>query len=321
MSDSKRISYSAWSKFWTCPALYDFQYNHRLSPIKTSSSLVFGTAIDRALDSLYSSGAKQDPVEVFRTHFEWDNMADVEFDKKDLDESVLSSSDLESLNGKGFEYTAWACLRVKGRALVEAYIEQIYPLIKNIHGTQYATQSRPGFIDLLADVTLVSDERVIIDHKTSNWPYTEESATYGAQLIFYASDLGVNTVAYCVLPKNFRGRKNKRCPKCSFEQVGGGHRTCNNIINDERCGGEWEYSVSMSPEIQFIFGKPSKRDKDAIEMSLNETDKMIKQCGKTGFPKNMSTCDWIYGKRCQYFNYCRNGDQTGLVYRPKRETK
>ena len=310
------ISHSAWSKFWTCPAYYDIHYHLRLEPIWTTSALMFGIAIDIALNELHLHG--KDPIKVFRDHFQWEQMDNVIFDKRDSSRAVFNQQDLRKLRGKSDRYVGWASLRVRGRALLEKYLEEIHPLIEKVHSVQKELDNRAGFIDLIAEVTLLNGEKVVIDFKTSYWPYDEESASQSPQLTLYATDCGLDNTAFCVLRKDVRVRKAKTCLMCGHKVVGGSHTTCNKEVDKKRCGGEWEFDIALQPEIQFILGKPSESDKKDLKKSFKITEDLIEQFKKTGFPKNMSTCEWIYGKRCDKFNYCRTGCKKGLRKRPKR---
>lgn len=311
------LSYSSWQKFWTCPAYYDWYKNKKLEPVGTTSALRFGTAIDEGLSALYVD--KVDPVEVFQKSFTWESMVGVEFSKKDLDRSVFTEEQSAALKGENDDYVSWASLRVKGRALLEQYMIDIFPLMISVHGVQHSLNQRTGFIDLLASVTLVNGEKVVIDHKTANWPYSEESASEGAQLILYAEDQGIKNTAYCVLLKDIWTVKTKTCVKCGKVQRGGSHKTCPELSGKDRCHGELTFSIELRPKIQMIIGRPSKQDTKDVVKSFELTEKMIEWCDENGYPKNMSACDWIYGKRCPYFAKCRKGDGSGLNKRKEKK--
>ena len=98
---SKKISHSAWSKYLVCPKLYDLHYNQKLRPKGTTSALLFGSAIDAALNvMLLKTG---DPYEEFKKHFEFDSMSECQFDEKDYDPEILSAEQIAKINGQSIE--------------------------------------------------------------------------------------------------------------------------------------------------------------------------------------------------------------------------
>lgn len=49
---TKRLSHSAITRYQTCPRSYHYHYNERLRPTTTSGALIFGSAMDAALNTL-----------------------------------------------------------------------------------------------------------------------------------------------------------------------------------------------------------------------------------------------------------------------------
>ena len=127
MSNGKRISFSAWDKYLTCPKMYDLHYNQRLRPSGKSSPLVFGVALDEALNSLLLQGDLNVAIEVFRKAFEWENMSDVSWDERDMDYTLVPRNKFTT-----DAHFSWACMRVKGRMLLEEYYNKIYPLFEEV---------------------------------------------------------------------------------------------------------------------------------------------------------------------------------------------
>lgn len=286
-----------------CPRMYKLHYVDRLRPKGTTSALVFGNAIDEALNALLLKTG--DPIKVFQKHFTWEDCKDVTWFDADYDPELFTKEQINKLTGKSTAYMSWACLRVKGRMLIEQYIEQIIPLIEEVHHVQLQTQ-RPGFID--AVVTLRKHGTVLIDHKTSSKFYKRDSVKASTQLALYAKQIGVTKAGFCVLSKNIRKNKLKRCKQCEHETTTS-HRTCNNIRDGVRCGGDFDITIRPEAIIQLIIDDISITEQDIVLASITETEKAIKE---KNFPMNATQCHNVFGKKCPYFNYCRYEDKSGL---------
>jgi len=311
-----KISYSAWSKFMLCPSMYDIHYNKDLEPEQTTSSLMFGSAIDTALNELYKSNAN--PVDVFKENFKYEQMESVVFHRKDLSRSIFTQSQLEDINGKDDQYVSWAALRVRGRVLLEHYMETVFPMITKVVGVQKELNGRKGFTDLIAHVNN-SDKPILIDHKCSYYEYSQEAASTGPQLALYANEEGIEDVAYCVLLKDIRTSKMKRCIKCGNE-TNSSHKTCNKETDGGRCHGNWEFEVVYHPAIQWIQGRPSEHMKETMIDSIRAAEELIElyNSKNRNYPRNYSTCDFVYGRKCEYYNFCHYKNETGLTKRRKK---
>jgi len=312
MTDTKdkKISYSAWNKYHTCPRLYKLHYIDRIRPEGTSSSLLFGCAIDEALNALLLKTG--DPLVVFRDNFTWDMCQDTQWHDNDLDWDLFTPDQVTQLKKRTHEYAAWACMRIKGRLIIESYIENFYPDIEEVHSVQLQTKSRPGFID--AVLTHKQYGKILVDHKTAARPYKRDSVGESSQLALYAREIGIGKAAYVVLVKQIRKNKCKICTKCSGDSSGSSHKTCPKLINGTRCHGELD--VTMRPEAicQVIVDQITDFSKEMINTSMNETEGAIKA---GHFPTNMSQCNSMYGKRCPMYDHCRGGSMKGLIKKEK----
>jgi len=308
----KKISFSAWKKYHDCPQLYKYHYIDRLRPESIGSPLVFGTAIDEALNQLLTG--HKDPVAVFQDNFKYEDMQNVVWDSQDLDMDLFTDEQAAQLQGKPFEYMAWASMRIKGRVLIEEYERRILPLITKVIHVQKEIEGNPGFLDAVVEM-LGFDGPVLLDHKTSKMPYKDEDADLSPQLAFYASREKIDNVAFVVMVKTIKKIKRKKCRRCSHEVVGGGYKTCNAKVKGKRCGGPWDIDVTVKPEIQLIGTQATPERKQMVEDSIAETQKMI-DAGH--FPRNLAGCKWMYGKPCPYINTCWKNDHTGLTKKEKK---
>lgn len=313
----KKISHSAWEKYITCPKMYDLHYNKRLRPSgATSSALLFGLAMDEALNYMLLSGNLEKAVTVFRTYFKWEYCQDVAWDDRDFDISIISKEMMveSTKHDNPNAWLSWACMRVKGRMLLEAYFNEIYPLIEEVEHVQRKLHNRPGFIDFIAK--LRGYGRVLVDNKTSASPYRPDAIANSTQLALYAKDHGISQVGFVVLNKQIQRNTKKICERCNHNGSNRQFKTCPKIINGQRCHGNWIETYNPKARIQLMVENVPEINKELIEESICETEKGI----KAGvFPRNLKACGKIYGKPCPYINYCWKGDKTGLEVKPKEK--
>jgi len=307
---SKLISYSAWDKYLTCPKMYDIHYNERLRPSGTSSALVFGSAMDEALNShLLHGGNLEKTIQVFRDSFDFKNMKDVYWDDRDIDALLIDSKKFTNL-----KELAWACMRVKGRLLIEKYHRNIYPLIEEVYSVQKNLHSRPGVLD--AVVKLRGYGRVLLDHKTSARPYDQDAVAHSTQLALYARDQKIEVAGFVVLVKQIRHNTKRLCVSCGFNGSHVRHKTCPEIINGTRCGCAWNESHNPEAQIQLIVNNVPAINGELVESSISEVEAAI---DLKLFPRNLKACGKIYGAPCKYIDYCWKKSKTGLEY--KEEVK
>lgn len=291
----KKISHSAWKTYLDCPKKYDYHYNEKDRPNETSSALQFGLAIDEALNSLLLG--KAEPLGVFQKHFTFESLENASFGKKDLQLDVFTDEQIESIKTESIEYQTWACLRVKGRMLIEEYMNQVYPLIEEVHSIQEKLDDRPGVLDAI--VTLKGYGKVLIDHKTSSEFYLKNAIETDTQLALYASSTGMDKVGFVVLNKNISFIKT--CTKCGKDSTGTQYRTCPANINEGRCHGSLNKEPDRSRMIQIIVGNSPKINQKLINESINEVQRAIEA---KIYPRNLKNCQKMYGKPCPYLEKC-----------------
>ena len=306
----KKISHSAFTKYDTCGALYENHYVKRLRTVGNSSALLFGGCIDDALNAaLLKTG---DPIEVFRDTFTWDAAKNCTWLKNDLDIDLFNRDDLKKILGQSIEYITWACMRKKGRIMLQGYIDKVLPLVEEVHGVQLETRDRPGFVD--AVLTLRGHGMVLIDNKTTSQYYKRSSVRESTQLALYASQLEISKVGFITLSK--RIPKTKSCSICGHDGTGKRFQTCNSTDDGVRCGGSWAILPAEVGDIQILVDDVSQEQMTLINNEIDNAETLIK---KKEFPQNRSACDKMFGKPCPYYNYCRTGDTNGLVKKKEGE--
>lgn len=303
-----KISYSAWKKWLTCPKMFDYHYNERLRPTGTTSALMFGSAIDSALNHLLLTG--EDPVPVFKMNFEWEDLQGVEWNRRDFDIGIFDPDQLEKIEGQSYDYQCWASMRCKGRLLLEAYLKEVYPNIEEVYDVQKEVSSRPGFLD--ARVKYKGYGKVLLDHKALSNPLSDDATERAVQLLSYAHNTGDTLIGYVALVKQIG--KTYVCVKCGAKKISQ-HKTCPKVVNKKRCYGQWKVT-KVTPKIQVIIGETTDHKKKIVEESFTEVENAL---NKGIYPRNLEACWKMYGKPCVYYKKCWNDDESGLEY--KKEEK
>jgi len=310
MTGIKKISHSAWGKYNTCPYMYDLHYNKRLRPDETSSNLVFGSAVDNALLDQYLLHGK-DALDVFKADFTYEKHKETYFEPKDYQPELFTPEQMDKLRDKDMQYIMWANFRIKGRLLIEAFINEVVPEITKVVAIQKETNNRPGFIDAILELRGY-DGPILCDLKTSRRPYKDNQADTSTQLHGYAADQGIDKIAFIVLSKTIK--IDKVCSKCGFDGSKRKFKTCNNEIHGSRCHGKWDMQPQPA-DVQIIVTDVNPKLQKNVEESMSQVESAIE---KKQFHKNLNNCGAIYGAPCKYFNYCHKNDDTGLSYVPER---
>lgn len=169
---SNRLSNSACNKFISCPKSYEYHYLRKIRPTIFRSSLLFGSALDKAIGTLL------DPKDEFRTPEEvfqdtWTSQElngktvqlsdcrNLVYAKSDYDKDLVDQSELDVIGvtkeeaqnaidrrddiGYANLYdedqiivnkVSWLSLRRKGLLMLKAFREKVLPKLTKIYSTQ-----------------------------------------------------------------------------------------------------------------------------------------------------------------------------------------
>lgn len=224
-----QLSYSAAQRYLTSPRSYYLHYIVKLRPKELSSALFFGNAIDLALNALLTQKMENQPInipackrvfldawtigEVNGKKVELSQPGCIKFSKADLDESLFDSDDNTDLE---FRDPSWVSLKKKAFLIIDAYVEQVLPRIREVKFVQREIKmnndSGDTFIGIVDFCAVFEDGRTIIfDNKTSSIKYAEDATANSEQLATYyeavQDELKVDGVGYVVIPKKIRKRK------------------------------------------------------------------------------------------------------------------
>jgi len=224
-----QLSYSASQKYEMSPRSYYLHYMARLRPIKVGSPLVFGGSIDTGLNTLLYNKMNNEnncPYESFLKAWTKADINGVEVDlrksdlvkysKADYDESILTDSDKEAIEG-GLNPN-WVSLHRKGVMMIDAYKEQIMPRIQEVLAVQknvkLTNENGDKFVGWIDFVCKWEDDKIyIVDNKTTSVKYKEDSVRTSPQLATYFEGDKLDTsyeaygAMYIAIAKKFRKKK------------------------------------------------------------------------------------------------------------------
>jgi len=339
-----KLSHSSYGKYVTCPRAFKYHYLDKVRPVANPSSLIFGSAVDRALNSIVMG--EGDELKVLEKELNKLAADDVEFHKNDYDAELLDEATMsalqekcdaiagqkleletlipilidrpvDGLSKKQRQVLAACCiasLKVKAELMLEAYKRVVMPNIKRVVSSQEFINWKDekgndftGVLDLVVD--LDGHGEIPADNKTASRAYELDAVAKSTQLAIYSKVTGKSKAAFFVMDKTIKKNRIKICKSCGFNGTGGRHKTCNNEIESKRCDGEWQETIQPEASIQIIVDDVPEKVQQITMEALSETAELIKA---NIFPRNLNACDNQYGRPCPYREFCWRGDKSGL---------
>lgn len=236
---------------------------------------------------------------------------------------VSSFEDLSENDRVFYNYCNWIAIRNKGAILLSEYHKQLLPHIAEVLDVQksFTLDDENGneLTGILDFVCRLKDGTVVVsDNKTASFMYEEDSVRTSTQLSMYVKAMNIlngtgsnyghiDSAAYFVMGKKLIKDITKTCKSCGH--IGeGSHKTCDNVIDGDRCNGEWEKVKKFSIETQLIVDKVSEVVQDMIMENASNVQTMIEN---KVFIKNFNACSGKYG-RCEFWNKCYNNSDKNL---------
>jgi rubrerythrin len=214
---------------------------------------------------------------------------------------------------KYYNLACWLSWTRKAEYIMDAYKSEVMPKIKKVVAVQKKIEMTngdgdavEGFIDLIAEWE--DGKTYILDNKSSAREYAEDSPSTKPQLHLYAIAENNPNVGFIVYLKNLEKNRIKVCKKCGHTGEGR-HKSCDNTVDDSRCGGEWDERISPKAKIQILLGSTNPVLEELVLENINDVNKMLKN---DIYAKNLNACDNWYGGQCPYYKACHNKDNTGL---------
>jgi hypothetical protein len=219
-----------------------------------------------------------------------------------------------------FSRMCWLSLKRKGLLMLEAFEKEIYPNILEVIAVQHKftgnvgdVADTSGYIDLIC-MYKGYDKPVILDLKTSSSFYEEHSVQFSDQLHIYLSavgkDLDTDLAGYIILLKFMQ--RDDVCSKCGYKKDGR-HRTCNNMVDGERCGGKWDKVPKGHTQVIINPVTQEKQD-DSLQSFTNVT-----LLASQGLRYKRKEACFKYGM-CDMFHLCHYGDRTKYIF-PEEDEK
>jgi hypothetical protein len=277
-----KISHSKVELYNTCPAKYKFRYIDKLDVDKTFTPLLFGSAIDQALNYVLIQTKDKKPVDIveakriFNAEMDkWHGQNELAYFKYELPEDQVIEGDDE-----GNQVRAHRHLKTIGEKMLDTYVAEILPLFDEVIDVQITKNIKNEEDDeliLVVDfVAKLKDGRVVtFDNKTTGdvkKNYPKNSVQKSQQLSIYAEFADNNLAGYIAMQKKLKDDK---------------------IV--------WNIIVDEIPDEQ-------------IETAFNKVDDALRAIKREEFDKNEKGC-FSFGKLCEYAGLCKRGSKKGLIER------
>lgn len=340
------LSHSARGKYDTCPRMYELHYVEKIRPEGNTSSLMFGSAIDKAAEDYLKTRNREVCRQSFRD--EWGKVHEiaetVEFHANDFDHELIPESDNESIikdtvytsvsdlvkakeDKPRIAYANYLSMFYKGRLMLKAYMDWIDENVEEVLGTQIKIELEdgegnkvPGLADFVIKIKGY-DKPILIDLKTSARYYDRNSVKESEQLGLYYFYLkqteypDMERAGYLVLSKQIKKNRVKTCKVCSHVTTGREQTCAEGGKGKNRCGGD--FSVDITPEavLQYIHDEIPE---GFIQDTINKFNISVEAIRAGKFEPCWTACDSYFGRKCPYYEYCRSGSMEGLF---KKESK
>ncbi len=284
-----KISNSALDAYQRCPRYYKFRYVEQVKGDFTSTPLLYGSAMDAALNYILESIRDkkywniEDACHIFGNKMdEWDGQNRLEFFKNEVPEELKDSIDPDNID---HQYKVHENICKRGIASLFVYDKEIIPLLNEVlyvqHRFDIPNEEDDMFTGVIDFVAKLKDGRtVVFDNKTASSKYTKKSVIESQQLSFYAEQFpDIKYAGYIVLikdPAKYKGQT-----------------------------------------FQIIIDEIPEETRAASFKLLDETMQKIKE---EKFDCNYKGCK-AFGKTCEYERACLYNDYSGLISTKKEETK
>lgn len=338
-----KISYSQLQKYQMCPKSYEFYYAKKIRPETKSASLVFGSALDEALNILLLdrdiNKAKKIFDENFKTFeingkiFETYTSDKIVYSVNDFDEDLLDEEDLKKLSGlESYEILSqkrrglgfnnltteekvqynqynYLSLRNKGFLMLEAYVRDILPKIKKVIDVQkkIELENSDKTDSILGYIDVIAEIEgfglTIIDNKTSTIPYDAESVFTSQQLSLYAFMSNL-PVEFGAYAVLLKPVKKEITKICKNCGFDGSGSRHKTCSNEINSKRcNGEWCVTKKISINTQF-IVDRINKDFQDVVIENLDIIVNNIKQNIFPYNFQSCLNYWGGKCDYFDIC-----------------
>ena len=349
-----KISHSGQGKYAHCPRMFSLHYIEKIRPTGTTSSLIFGSALDAACEDYIINRNVEEATRILDEAWEYAEIngkqtylpgcTEIQYHANDFGHELLSESDNQYIiEGTVFEnardlynsgedkeriaYCNWISLRHKGFLMLNSFINWVDENVEECLGTQVEIALEDGDGNQVtgkADFVIKVfgyDKPILVDLKTAARPYSRNSVKESEQLALYFYYLKNSTspdmerAAYLVLNKQIKKNRKKTCLKCGHITEGR-EKTCAQGTKKDRCNGDFLVDITPECVIQYVH---DEIDAEFIEANIDKFNKFVDHLIAEEFEENWEGCSNYYGRPCPYFKYCHEDQcMEGLI---KKENK
>lgn len=274
-----RISNTKLDLYNQCPRKYKFRYIEKVKGDHTSTPLLYGSAMDEALNFILECMRDGVPYSIehacsiFSKKMEqWTGQNRLDYFKNEIPDYIINTDSTD----KDIEEAVWQNICKRGINSIFVYEKEILSLIDKVLEVQTKGELKNAEDDTFefvvdAIVQLKDGRIVLLDNKTSSAKYPKNKVIKSQQLSLYLESYpNIKYAGYAVL-----------------------------IKNPDKIGCTYQFMVDEIPE----------ETKAASFKLLEETLLNIKQ---GNFSCNFKGC-MAFGKPCEYEKACTYKDYTGLV--------
>ena len=220
-----------------------------------------------------------------------------------------------------YNFSNWLCLRRKGRLMLKEFKRVFDENVLEVLGSQVKVElenengdSVVGFIDFVVRWKGV-EKPVIIDLKTASRDYDDDAVKKSPQLSLYVYSVSskyedTRNCGFVVLSKNINKNKHKKCSVCGHDGTGTRFKTCDNIVDEVRCNGEWNETIYPRARSQVLINTVSEVLTERVVENFNEINLAIKA---NIFPRNFQNCIKYGSIKCPYYSLCHDNSKEGLI--------
>lgn len=276
-----RISNSKLDSYSRCPRFYKFKYIEKVQADVTRSPLLFGSAMDSALNFILECIRDGVPysVEHAKKIFtdemnKWTGQNHLDYFKNEVPE--IHYDEYYQMSQEDVERKVFNNIKERGLKCIDVYVKEVLPNIASVVEVQtkgeLKNEEGDTFEFIVDAVVKLHDGRtVLLDNKTSSSKYPKNKVIKSQQLSLYLESYpDIKYAGYAVL-----------------------------IKNPDKIGITHQFMVDEIPE----------ETTAASFKLLEETLLAIKE---EKFPCNFKGC-MAFGKPCEYERACAYKDYSGLV--------
>lgn len=330
------LSHSGKEMYLTCPKKWQLHYKERLRSTQVGSALFFGSAADEALNRLLlekkknlsssdlmlmNSSVEEQFISNFSKVYIIDQYVDISksenamYYKSDLDLDLLEATDhkeilefaqsldidlntpqdfevfaeeCQSIMSKGsldenttrvYNFICWSSLKRKGLMLLEAYKQQVIPKIEEVFDVQKRISLPDGDDEFIGVIDLICS-------------FHDEPG------VKYVCDNKTSSRAY---KEDSVATSEQLAAYAEYEET----NKCAYIVIEKKIR-------KREPRVRCSIIKDTIPE-ETTEKTFDNLTNVFHNIKENKFDKDFDAC-FQYGRKCPYYDFCRNGDMKNLQY-------